>query len=215
MKIIPAILTSDPDELSSLLKQCEPHVDRVQIDIIDGEFAGNETIAPSDVENLNTKLHMDFHLMVERPIDWIGKSVEAGSDRVIGQIERMESQALFVDQLKQVGVSGGLALDLRSDVSGLDKSLFGLVDCILVMSVAAGFGGQEFDPLALKKIAELNEIRQNGQYSFSIIDDGGITLENIGETKRAGVDEVSVGRRLFKGDLKKNIERFEKGSYGW
>jgi pentose-5-phosphate-3-epimerase len=48
--------------------------------------------------------------------------------------------------------------------------------------------------------------------SFSIIDDGGITLDNESGVVHAGVDEVVVGRRIFEGDLRTNIEKFSRKS---
>ena len=212
MKVVPAILTSDKTELVDMLQKSSKATDRVQIDIIDGKFSDNLTVVPEELGFIKTDLLIDFHLMVVDPLDWIDRCAPF-ADRVIAQIEHMDSQELYLNKLKEVGLKGGFAIDLGTEVSKLNKKVFGMMDCMLVMSVPAGFGGQEFDPLAIKKIAALNEIRKKGGYVFSIIDDGGITLENVGMTKRAGVDEVSVGKRLFEGDLKKNIETFAKQSY--
>ena len=93
IEIIPAILTSDPQELKDLLIRCEDaSVGRVQIDIVDGVFAKNKTIDPSVILNLNLDLNLslDFHLMVKEPINWIERCVSVGADRIIGQVELME-----------------------------------------------------------------------------------------------------------------------------
>ncbi|OGM11991.1 hypothetical protein A2Z22_04900 [Candidatus Woesebacteria bacterium RBG_16_34_12] len=216
IEIIPAILTSDPQELKDLLIRCEDaSVGRVQIDIVDGVFAKNKTIDPSVILNLNLDLNLslDFHLMVKEPINWIERCVSVGADRIIGQVEMMSNQVEFVGKVTEIGTKVGLAIDLDTPVSNLDSVILTNLDVVLVMSVSAGFGGQKFDEKALDKIKKLDEIRARDDTPFRICDDGGIVLEWIDDSRREGADEVSIGRRLFKGDLKKNVERFQKAAY--
>jgi ribulose-phosphate 3-epimerase len=185
----------------------------VQIDIIDGVFADNKTVEPSVLSNIDTNLKLDFHLMVDEPINWVEKCADAGVDRIIGQIEKMSSQVEFVGKVTSAGLKVGLAIDLGTPVSKLDSLVLNNLDVVLVMSVPAGFGGQKFDRLALLRINELNEIRSRDNMSFAICDDGGITLEWIDDVRREGADEVSIGRRIFKGDLRQNLEKFRKAAY--
>lgn len=213
-KVIPAILTNSPVEAKELLRVAEDAgLDRVQIDIIDGVFAENKTIDPSVFESVETSLKLDFHLMVKEPISWVERCIKAGADRIIGQIEMMASQEKFVGKVQEVGAYVGLAIDLPTSVEALDEVIINSVDAVLVMSVKAGFGGQEFDDSALKKIKVLDNIRSRDTSPFSIIDDGGITLNTIDDAKRSGADEIVIGRRLFEGDLKENMEKFLKASY--
>ncbi|MBU0569680.1 hypothetical protein KKB40_02765 [Patescibacteria group bacterium] len=220
IKIIPAILTDDINELKEKLALCEEvHltspglIERVQIDIIDGIFADNKTIDPSVLANFDTDLKIDFHLMVDEPVNWVEKCVGLGADRIIGQIERMSSQVEFVGKVTSVGLKVGLAIDLATPVSKLDSLILNDLDVVLVMSVSAGFGGQKFDPSTLLRINELNKVRSRDNMSFAICDDGGITLEWIDDVRREGADEVSIGERIFKGDLKENLEKFKKAAY--
>lgn len=212
--IIPAILTNSVNELREMLAKCEGNVNRVQIDILDGIFAENVTIDPLYVDVVSTNLLIDYHLMVKEPIEWIDKCVIGKADRVIGQIEMMWSQKLFIEEVKERGLKVGLALDLDTSVEKLDPAVLYAVDVILVMSVKAGFGGQEFNQKVLQKIEELDHIRARDELNFKICDDGGISLENIDEVHADGVDEVAIGKRLFEGDLKENIERFTKAGHG-
>ncbi len=191
----------------------EAKVERAQIDIIDGVFAKNKTIDPSTLENLDLDLNLDFHLMVKEPINWVERCVRGGADRIIGQIEMMTDQTGFVGKVQEVGKYVGLAIDLKTPVTSIDETIINNLDAVLVMSVAAGFGWQEFDLSALLKINELDKIRERDKTPFRIIDDGGVTMEWIDEVHRAGVDEVVIGKRLFEGDLKTNIEKFTKAAY--
>lgn len=213
LEIIPSILTNDPNELKEKLERCEGLVDRVHIDIIDGIFAKNKTIDPSALSDLETEVKLDFHLMVKEPVNWVEKCVRGGADRIIGQIEYMRDQIEFVGKVQEVGASIGLAVDLATDIGKLDAVILTNLDVVLVMSVAAGFGDQKFDERALNKIKRLDEIRVRDDTPYRICVDGGITLDRVDDTRRAGVDEVAIAWRIFKGDLKENIKTFQKLAY--
>ena len=213
LEIIPSVLTSSLKELEDMLAQAEGVVERVQIDIVDGQFAKNKTIDPSSLAEIETNLKLDFHLMVKEPINWVEKCAGSGADRIIGQIEMMRDQIDFVAKVQEVGASVGLAIDIDTPASELDPVILTSLDVVLVMSVPAGFGGQKFDERALDKIKRLGEIRKKGKTPFKIMDDGGITLGKIDDTRRVGVDEVVIGQRVFQGDIAQNIERFRKAAY--
>ena len=52
-----------------------------------------------------------------------------------------------------------------------------MVNFVLVMSVNPGFGGQQFLPLAVEKIAYLAALRKEMGLNFRIEVDGGVALE--------------------------------------
>src|SRR3990170_1868334 len=104
--------------------------------------------------------------------------------------------------------------DIDTSVAKIDPTILTNLDVVLVMSVAAGFGGQEFDKRALGKIRELDEIRVRDDTPYKIHDDGGITLDSIYNVHRVGSDEVSIGRRIFEGDLAENLKKFQKAAHG-
>lgn len=213
IQIIPAILTAAPEELKLLLSKAEGVVERVQIDIIDGVFAANKTIDPSILENIDTNLKVDFHLMTKEPVDWVERCVRGMADRIIGQVEQISNQIEFIGKVQEVGASVGLAIDIKTPVSKIEPAIITSLDVVLVMSVPAGFGGQTFDNRVLDKIKELDEIRVRDDTPFRICDDGGITLENIGDVRVTGVDEVAIGKKIFEGNLKDNIEKYRKAMY--
>lgn len=213
IQIIPSILTNDPGELQELLSRCESVVERVHVDVIDGVFANNKTVDISILDNYEGNLKFDFHLMVKDPINWIEKCIRGQADRIIAQVEMMEDQIKFVGKVQELGARVGLALDLESPVSKIDPTILTNLDAVLVMSVPAGAGGQEFHKEALKKLIELDEIRSRDNTPFRIQDDGGVTLEKIDDVYFDGADEVSIGRRLFEGDLAGNIEKFQRASH--
>ena len=213
ISIIPSILTKDPEEAREMLSRCEGVVERVSIDIIDGKFADNKTIDPGALSGIDTDLKLDFQLMVIEPVHWIERCVRAGADRIIGHVEHMSDQTEFVGKVQEVGLQVGLGLDLTTPVEKLDPVILNNLDVVLVMSVKAGFGGQDFDRRVFEKIKWLDEVRLRDDTPFKIQDDGGITLESIYNVHKIGIDEVSIGRRLFEGDLTENIYKYQKAAH--
>ena len=213
LEIIPAILTNDPRELEQLIGKAEGVVDRAQIDIVGGQFAKNETIDPSVLENVDTNLKLDFHLMTKNPTAWVERCIKGMADRIFGQIEMMDDQIEFVGKVQEVGAKIGLAIDIDTPVSDIDSTILNNLDAVLLMSYPAGVGGQPFDPKVLDKIKKLDGIRARDNTPFKICVDGGITEKTIGKVRKAGVDEVAIGRRIFEGDLKENLLRFKEAAY--
>ncbi len=207
--VIPAILTNSINEVIEKIGLCEDVVPRAQIDIIDGIFADNKTIDPTALTNLETFVGLDFHLMVKEPVNWVEKAANAGADRIIGQIEMMESQKEFIEKVQYTNLRVGLAVDIETPVSALDSLILNNVDVVLLMAVKAGWGGQNFDERVLTKIKELDEIRARDKTPFKICVDGGQTENVIDDTHFAGADEVVVGARIFNGNLKDNIEKMK------
>ena len=210
VEIIPAILTSDPQELKQLINEAEGVVEGVQIDVLDGQFAKNETIDPSIFQTIETNLNLDFHLMTKEPVDWIEKSTRVLAKRIIGQVEMMENQMEFIEKVIETGTLVGLAVDIATPVSDLDPEVIMSLDAILVMSVPAGFSGQKFDDSVFEKIEKLNKKREGGTFKYKICVDGGVTTDNAKKLVEVGADELFIGKRLFEGDLKENIEGYRK-----
>lgn len=209
LTIIPAILTSDPKELEQKIKLAESHLERVQIDIIDGIFADNKTIGISEISSLKTSLKLDAHLMVKEPLAWVEGLANAGVERIIGQIEMMGNQEEFVERVRDRGRISGLAIDLLTSVSEISPIAVAKAGVILIMSVKAGFVGQEFEEVSLEKVREIREIRENKGWEFRICLDGGINRENIRKVKEAGADEIVLGHSLYDGDISANLKNLQ------
>lgn len=209
MDIIPSILTDNPYQATELIKRADGVVERLHIDIIDGVFADNTTIDPSVLNDIEHSLFLDFHLMVNEPINWVEKCVRAGADRIIGHIEMMESVGGFIEKITEIGLSVGLAIDLNTKVGSVEKRHLMDVDLVLVMSVPAGFGGQKFHASAMNKIKELNEIRSQDETPYKIAFDGGITPGRARRLNKIGADEIVIGQRIFDGDLEEKISKYK------
>lgn len=208
MKVIPSILTSSEKELFEIIRRCYGVVERVSVDIIDGKFKDNRTINPVSLSGMEDYPKIDYHLMVDEPLGWIEKCIKGKADRIIGHVERMSDKDMFIGRVAGFGKGAGLAWDLETPVENVNLEIFKKIDLVLVMCVPSGFGGQKFQVKAFDKIKKLSYIRKRVSGDFLIHADGGINCDNIKKVSDLGADEVSVGRRLFDGDLKRNINKF-------
>jgi len=199
--IIPTILTADLKGVKEMLATLRGEVNRVQIDIVDGRFAKNKTIAPADLLGLEEKNYfsLDFHLMVEDPAAFLDYDNWPGqADLVAGQIEAMPSQVEFVRRAKEEGFLAGLAVDLETNLEKLKPQALDLADQVLLLGVGAGFGGQKMDNRVLVKIESLANWRQKEHWSFKIGVDGGVDETNLAACCKVGADEFYIGSAIWK-----------------
>ena len=90
-----------------------------------------------------------------------------------------------------------MALNPATPLMALEEIL-GEIDFVLVKSVELGFGGQEFIPQSLDKIARLRRMLSERNLDRVLIAvDGGIHAETIGLVVKAGADIVVAGSALF------------------
>jgi pentose-5-phosphate-3-epimerase len=242
MQIIPAINTSNPEEVLNLISKLGEIVlpngyplENVQIDVNDGTFENIKTITPERLAEADTKLEFDYHLMVSDPSFWVERCIRGQAERVIGHIEKMQDQLEFVEKATELGVKVGFALDIDTPISRIEGSLLTSIDVILLMAYHAGAGGKQLEERVFEKIEELVNIkhkasspdlrfvetsgsekgfRPSGDSTpFKICLDGGVTLDNIKRVKLSGVDEVAITKRILEGDIEENLEKFYKAMY--
>lgn len=70
-----------------------------------------------------------------------------------------------------------------------------MIDAVLVMTVNPGFGGQEFLPETLSKIARLRDMVQGRNIEIAV--DGGINTETAVLVVNAGATMLVVGTAVF------------------
>lgn len=197
LEIVPAFLARSATELQSGLKRVFRFARRVQIDVVDGQFAANRSVGPAGVR-FPRGMKADVHLMVKNPADYVTQCLQPEVERIIAQVEEVADQENFCRLVTGAGKKPGLALDVETPLAALGSSVLACVDYVLVLAVRAGFAGQVFMPDVLPKVRDLKIQRQSGGYSFRIGVDGGVRPENIGLIAREGADEVAVGSYLVR-----------------
>ena len=182
----------------------------VHVDVMDGHFVPNITFGPPMVKSLRpvTKLPLDCHLMVENPDDFLEAFAEAGADMVSVHQEVCRHLHRTLQQIVHHGMLPGVVINPATPVETLIEVL-PMVHHVLVMSVNPGFGGQEFLPLAVDKIAYLAELREALDLNFRIEVDGGIAHDTVGQVVEAGADMLVAGSAIFShGRAEQNAREF-------
>jgi ribulose-phosphate 3-epimerase len=200
-EILPSILSADFAHLGEQVAALEQVGCRMlHVDVMDGHFVPNLTIGPPVVASLRktTRLKLDVHLMITDPDRYAPLFIEAGADQVSVHQEACPHLDRTVNMIQGLGVRAGVVINPATPVATLDEVL-GIVDYVLIMSVNPGFGGQKFIPYTLDKVRRLAQSRREKGLDFSIEIDGGVTLDNIGEMVKAGVDWVVAGSAIFGG----------------
>jgi len=198
-EILPSILSADFARLGEQVASLEQAGCRVlHVDIMDGHFVPNLTIGPPVVASLRkaTPLTLDVHLMITDPDRYAPLFIDAGANHVSVHQEACPNLDRTLKMIQGLGALAGVVINPATPVATLDEVL-GFVDYVLVMSVNPGFGGQKFIPYTLDKVRQLAAKRRERSLHFAIEIDGGVTLENVGEMVKAGVDWVVAGSAIF------------------
>jgi len=170
----------------------------VHVDVMDGHFVPNITFGPPMVKALRpvTKLPLDCHLMIENPDDFIPAFAEAGADMISVHQEVCRHLHRTLQQIVLHKMLPGVVINPATPVETLIEVL-PMVHYVLVMSVNPGFGGQQFLPLAVDKIAHLAELRREMGLNFRIEVDGGVAHDTVASVVQAGAEMLVAGSAVF------------------
>lgn len=187
MKIYASLLSLASNKtlpnLTPLRKLSGIHVDLLDDTIIKrNSIKFFNSIFLSKLKKINL---LEFHLMVSKP-------------------RRYEKKFKNYSKIfyEMHGVSDFTCIDVDEKIPKFSKK----VKRVLLMSVKAGRGGQEFNSNVFRKI----NLIKNQSKKIKIIVDGGIDLHNARLLSKEGIYGVVVGSSLFKGSLKDNVKEFTK-----
>jgi ribulose-phosphate 3-epimerase len=171
------------------------------MDIMDGVYVPNISFGfpiVRAVKSIASK-PLDVHLMIVQPEKYVKEFAESGAFNITVHYEACTHLHSTIHKIKDLGVKAGVALNPHTDVSLL-KPVLADLDMVLIMTVNPGFGGQQFIDFSYQKIKELRSMSEAYNPDLLIQVDGGITLDNIGKLKNAGVDVFVAGTFVFKSE---------------
>lgn len=192
-RIVPAILTDDPQALEAMARQAAAFADYVQIDIMDGQFVPSHSVAWQDLAAVPFGFTWEAHLMVAHPEEHLAGFSQAGARRVVFHYEAASSPRSVIGLARSHHLEVGLAVNPETPVSAI-LPLVGEVDSVLFLSVNPGFYGSEFIPGVLDKIAEFKKLCPGVVTGI----DGGAKESNIAEIAGTGVSYICVGSAIFR-----------------
>ncbi len=202
IEIAPSVLPADFAKLGEEVAALEAAgVDRIQWDVMDGQFVPNLTFGPDVIAaaRKHTSLPFEAHLMVLTPDAMAAEYVRAGCQRLIVHVEACTHLHRTLGNIASLGATAGVALNPATPARDIAHVL-DLVDLVLVMTVNPGFGGQQYIASMEPKIAEVVEmVRAAGRSELIDIEvDGGIGPETIAAATAAGANVLVAGSALYR-----------------
>ena len=192
----PSLLACDFGHLATEVRRLEEAGARIfHLDVMDGHFVPNLSIGVPIVEAVRraTELPLDVHLMISEPARYLEVFREAGADLITIHAEVVEDLSRVLRRIRELGAAAGVALNPDTPAGAIEEHL-SECDLILAMSVMPGFGGQQFQEVALEKLRWLHD-RVGGNVLLSV--DGGVNAQTIGRCARAGAGLFVVGTALL------------------
>ena len=173
-------------------------VKALHLDVMDGVFVPNLTYGMPVVEGIRrvTNLPLDVHLMIANPDQYIEQFFDAGADIITVHVEALKDARHTLARIRELGAGAGITLNPDTPLADIESCL-DLCDLVLVMSVNAGFGGQQFNPVALEKLCRLREIAGD---EVLLEVDGGVNDETIKQCAEAGAQLLVVGSAIFRNE---------------
>jgi ribulose-phosphate 3-epimerase len=225
--IAPSILSADFARLGEEVRNVlAAGADVVHFDVMDNHYVPNLTIGPLVCEALRKHgitAPIDVHLMV-KPVDRIIPDfAKAGATYISFHPEASEHIDRTIGLIREQGCKPGLVFNPATPLDYLDYTLDKL-DLVLLMSVNPGFGGQQFIPQSLAKVAavraRIDAHVAAGGSPVRLEIDGGVKADNIGAIAKAGADMFVAGSAIFGqkdygaviGAMRRNIAAATTGS---
>jgi len=208
IQIIPSVLPADWANMGSCVKELEEAgVDRIQFDVMDGNFVPNLTFGPQMISACRKYCNVPFEtqLMVSQYNcetmleDYVkaSKGPEGEPGVVIAHVEANVHLHRILARIRDLGGSPSVALNPHTPFEMI-KNVMDMVDHVLVMTVNPGFGGQAYIPTMLNKIREIREFIVNNNLNIDIEVDGGIKANwTISQCAAAGANCFIAGSGMF------------------
>jgi ribulose-phosphate 3-epimerase len=200
--IAPSVLPVDFSRLGDEIRSLDAAgVDRIQWDVMDGQFVPNLTFGPAVIASArpHTSVPFEAHLMVLTPDVLAAEYVEAGCQRLIVHAEACTHLHRTLGHIASLGATAGVALNPATPASAVAHVL-DLVDLVLVMTVNPGFGGQQYLASMEPKISEVRAMidRAGLAAQVDLEVDGGIGPTTVAGAARAGANVLVAGTALFR-----------------
>ena len=219
-KIIPSILEKkweNIEALSNRFAREQYRLNRIEIDICDGEFVPNKTwpftedFKKEDPSLPNWEIfNYTAHMMTKNPSKYLEMIAGYGFDRIVVHFNSFEEgefeKIIEFSQKYEIEIYMGIKIgdDLGKFKKLLEENLRNISGIQVMCIEKIGYQKQEFAEKSLSLISELRK------FNLSICVDGGINDKTIKLCSDAGALEFVVGSFLVNSkELKEDLKELE------
>lgn len=192
--ISPTVLAAGESDFAEQMRVITPFAKRIQIDLMDGDFASPQSVGLSQVWWPHT-MTADIHLMYRNPEKHLAELIKLRPNMVIVHAEILLHHMHFAAELHSEGIKSGLAILPATEVSDIEQILHSF-DHLLIFSGHLGHFGGKADLGLLKKAQEAKDSHPNLEVGW----DGGVNDKNIKQLVTGGIDVLNVGGFIQKSD---------------
>ncbi len=202
IKIAPSILAADFANLERDISRAAA-ADYLHIDVMDGLFVPNISIGLPVVQSIRavTRMPLDVHLMIDRPVRYVERFCQAGADIVTVHVEADSEENIrkALALIHGQGKKAGVVLKPKTPASA---ALPFLDDCqmILVMTVEPGFGGQKFMADMMPKLRLLRQWIDQGNLDCELEVDGGVDPVTCKTVIENGANVLVAGSAVYQAE---------------
>ncbi|MGB3023409.1 MAG: hypothetical protein WBB39_01245 [Candidatus Saccharimonadales bacterium] len=186
--IVPSVTPNTPDP-HVFREQMErvSFAPRVQIDLMDGDFAPNKNLNPVQVW-WPDGIQADIHLMYDHPVMHVETLISLKPHLIIIHAEAQTDVEALIVHIKKFGLKAGVGLLADTSVESAHGCI-AVADHVLLFAGKLGSFGGQADLAVLDKISQIRAIRPDIEIGW----DGGANESNVAQLAEAGVNVIDVG----------------------
>jgi ribulose-phosphate 3-epimerase len=195
--VCPTVLATSEDEYSAQIKKVSAFAPRIQIDLMDGDFAKPKSVDLSKVW-WPEEVTADIHIMYKHPMDYIDELIRLKPSLVIIHAEADVDHKAFAEKLHEHGISAGICILADTSVSRI-KDIIDDFEHLLVFGGTLGSFGGKADLSLLEKVKQAIELKPTLEIGW----DGGVNDEVAKPLSDGGIDVLNAGGFIQKSDSPK------------